>query len=387
FILWLQLLTLQARRVMAKLETYMKLTNVMVVAGAFPLVVPFMRFFKCVLRSAPACPNFSPQLPTKLSPGYVIFRWAICCNCIWGQFPDGEPPFHYLVVIVVLVKKVKGAQFGSAQIIFRLYASSSDVEVKGSSKSFLAASSTTMNQNDPLLAEIQGDTPVLDFFARIFMTDVIMAPGGVRPPRISQVASQLSRTDMPKIHKGGRGDALNAKLNDHIRKTGVKPTITIKPGQKIPTGDWSTEFQTEIGIIVRKFAPWSTRPKWKSVEKPDLRKFYDLIMEKFTIDLHVVRIQKAVNKMLANEFRQFRCTLHKHYLHYKKDGTERENPHHQVKQEDWEKLCTWFESDEFQCDPETGEVVEQIEFYKLTHCKNDVWTCHTAEENYVIQGF
>ncbi|XP_026449170.1 uncharacterized protein LOC113349414 [Papaver somniferum] len=34
------------------------------------------------------------------------------------------------------------------------------------------------------------------------------------------------------------------------------------------------------------------------------------------------------------------------------------------------------------CDPETGEVVEQIEFYKLTHCKNDVWTCHTAEENY-----
>ncbi|XP_026453611.1 uncharacterized protein LOC113354512 isoform X1 [Papaver somniferum] len=143
--------------------------------------------------------------------------------------------------------------------------------------------------------------------------------------------------------------------------------------------------------------------------------------------------------MLANEYRQFRCTLHKHYLQYKKDGTEKENPHHQVKKEDWEKLCTWFESDEFQksstqgkksreanttihctgskpfaryreemvvvsclllfykfmvntvsnsfwgnlqCDPETGEVVEQIEFYKLTHCKNDVWTCHTAEENY-----
>ncbi|KAI3924763.1 hypothetical protein MKW92_028419 [Papaver armeniacum] len=241
----------------------------------------------------------------------------------------------------------------------------------------------------------------------------IMAPGGVRPPRTSHAASQLSRTDLPKINKGGRGDALNAKLNDHIRKKNEKPTITIKPGKKIPTGDWATEFQTEIGIIVKKFAPWSTRPKWKSIGKSDLRKFYDLILEKFNIDLHVVRIQKAVNTMLANEYRQFRCTLHKHYLQYKQDGTERENPHHQVKQEDWEKLCTWFESDEFQksstqgkqsreanttihctgskpfaryreemCDPETGEVVEQIEFYKLTHCKNDVWTCHTAEENY-----
>ncbi|RZC81502.1 hypothetical protein C5167_044089 [Papaver somniferum] len=38
----LQLLVIQARRVMAKLETYTKLTNVMVVAGAFQLVVPFM---------------------------------------------------------------------------------------------------------------------------------------------------------------------------------------------------------------------------------------------------------------------------------------------------------------------------------------------------------
>ncbi|XP_026432524.1 uncharacterized protein LOC113329905 [Papaver somniferum] len=36
----------------------------------------------------------------------------------------------------------------------------------------------------------------------------------------------------------------------------------------------------------------------------------------------------------------------------------------------------------FICDPETGEVVGQIEFYKLTHCNIDVWTCHTAEENY-----
>ncbi|RZC85780.1 hypothetical protein C5167_026453 [Papaver somniferum] len=188
-----------------------------------------------------------------------------------------------------------------------------------------------------------------------------MAPGGVRPPRTSHAASQLSRT----------------------------------------------------GIIVRKFAPWSTCPKWKPIGKSDLKKFYDLILEKFTIDLHVVRIQKAVNTMLENEYRQFICTLHKHYLQYKQDGTERENPHYQVKQDDWEKLCTWFESDEFQkssiqgkksreanttihctgskpfaryreemCDPETGEVVEQIEFYKLTHCKNYVWTCHTAEENY-----
>ncbi|KAI3871843.1 hypothetical protein MKX03_014963 [Papaver bracteatum] len=233
----------------------------------------------------------------------------------------------------------------------------------------------------------------------------IMAPGGVRPPRTSHVASQLSRTGNC-INKGGRGDALNAKLNDHLRKKNEKPTITIKPGQRIPTGDWATEFQTEIGIIVREFAPWSTLPKWKSIGKSDLKKFYDLILEKFTIDLHVVRIQKVVNTMLANEYRQFRCTLHKHYLQYKQDGTERENPHHQVKQEDWEKLCTWFESDEFQtsssqgkksreanttihctgskpfCDPETGEAVEQIEFYKLTHCKNDIWTCHTAEENY-----
>ncbi|RZC69190.1 hypothetical protein C5167_032267 [Papaver somniferum] len=152
-----------------------------------------------------------------------------------------------------------------------------------------------------------------------------MAPGGVRPPRTSKAAYQLSRT-------GGRGDDLNANLNNnnHIRKTNEKPTIMIRPGKKIPTGDWATEFLNEIGITVRKFAPWSTCPKWKSIEKSDLRKFYDLILEKFTIDLHVVRIQKAVNTMLANEYRQFRCTLHKHYVQYKKYRIERENPHHQT---------------------------------------------------------
>ncbi|KAI3872702.1 hypothetical protein MKX03_028050 [Papaver bracteatum] len=192
----------------------------------------------------------------------------------------------------------------------------------------------------------------------------IMAPGGVRPPPTSHATSQLSRT-------GGRGDALNAKLNDYIRKKSEKPTITIEPGQKIPTGDWATEFQTEIGIIVRKFAPWSTRSKWKSIGKSDLKKFYDLIL-----------------------YRQFRCTLHKHYLQYKQNGTKRENPHHQTSSTQGKKSqeanttihCTgskpFARYREEMYDPETSEVVEQIEFYKLTHCKNDIWTCHTAEENY-----
>ncbi|KAI3870594.1 hypothetical protein MKW92_037074 [Papaver armeniacum] len=85
-----------------------------------------------------------------------------------------------------------------------------------------------------------------------------MAPGGVRPPRTSHGASQLSRTDLPKINKGGRGDALNAKLNDHIRKNKEKPTITIKPGKKIPIEIGPLSSKSEIGIIVKKFAPWST---------------------------------------------------------------------------------------------------------------------------------
>ncbi|KAI3961397.1 hypothetical protein MKW92_032056 [Papaver armeniacum] len=171
----------------------------------------------------------------------------------------------------------------------------------------------------------------------------IMAPGGVRPPRTSHAASQLSRTDSNR--------------------------------------DWATEFQTEIGIIVKKFAPWSTTPNGSQLENRDLKKFYDLIL--------------AVNTMLANEYGQFRCTLHKHYSAKTNMMEQAENPHHRVKREDWEKLCTWFESDEFRksstqgkqsreanttihctgskpfCDPETGELVEQIEFYKLTHCKND----------------
>ncbi|XP_026450397.1 uncharacterized protein LOC113350475 [Papaver somniferum] len=63
---------------------------------------------------------------------------------------------------------------------------------------------------------------------------------------------------------------------------------------------------------------------------------------------------------------QFRCTLHKHYLQYKQDGTERENPHHQVKQEDWEKLCTWFESDEFQTSSTQGKKSRQAN--TTIHC-------------------
>ncbi|MCL7039498.1 hypothetical protein MKW94_021963 [Papaver nudicaule] len=240
-----------------------------------------------------------------------------------------------------------------------------------------------------------------------------MAPGGPRLSRTSHAATdQLSRTDLPKIHKG-RGDAINAKLNDHIRVHKTKPTINIPPGYTGPVGEWSSEFHTEIGIIIKKFAPLSTCPNWKSLNKSDIRKFHDLILEKFTIDLHVTRIQKAVNSMLSSEFRTFTSTLSNHYKKYEKDGTSREHPHHQVNQEDWESLCTWFESDKFKnlstqgvksreanktkhCtgsksfaryryemrDPETGEEIGQIKFYELSYCKKGVWKSPKAEENY-----
>ncbi|KAI3924555.1 hypothetical protein MKX01_037995 [Papaver californicum] len=53
--------------------------------------------------------------------------------------------------------------------------------------------------------------------------------------------------------------------------------------------------------------------------------------------------------MLKNEFRQFRCTLSRHYKKQLQEGSGiRENLHPQVKQEDWENFCTWFESEKFQ---------------------------------------
>ncbi|KAI3984877.1 hypothetical protein MKX01_004645 [Papaver californicum] len=194
----------------------------------------------------------------------------------------------------------------------------------------------------------------------------------------------LNRISLFSFQKKNRKNFTKQK-NVHLELVGLFPSRTENKGS-------ITKYKEMILKICKlctyQFAPLSTCPKWKSVGKSDLRPLSTCpkwMSEKFTIDLHVVRIQKEVNSMLANDFIQFKCTLSRHYKKHLEDGTgTRENPDPQVKHEDYENPCTWFETEKFQSRETnttchyTGskpfalcrfEMVGQIEFYKLTYCK------------------
>ncbi|KAK9160383.1 hypothetical protein Syun_006724 [Stephania yunnanensis] len=147
--------------------------------------------------------------------------------------------------------------------------------------------------------------------------------------------------------KKGRGKAKNVALDQYLAKNnGIKPKVNIPDGKLKPVGAWAAEFTTGLGIICRTYAPIRVA-QWKKMEQKDKEQIYNLIRDKFEIDLNFSRILFAVNKMLSRRFKGYKHELHKYYQTFNSYDGACEKPFNDVSAEDWELCCQEFASTKF----------------------------------------
>ncbi|KAF5203754.1 hypothetical protein FRX31_006659, partial [Thalictrum thalictroides] len=146
-----------------------------------------------------------------------------------------------------------------------------------------------------------------------------------------------------------RSRAANKRVKNFKKaNNGQRPRVVIKEGMTTPVGQWSTEFVNEIGIICRRCAPLTIRD-WRLVKQPARDTMHEQLLKRFDIDLHLPHVQKAVNKCLGQRFKDYRHTLHQHYLKFGNDDqTRRKTPFDNVGQEAWISICDWFATEKFQ---------------------------------------
>ncbi|KAL5714359.1 hypothetical protein ACHQM5_016332 [Ranunculus cassubicifolius] len=213
--------------------------------------------------------------------------------------------------------------------------------------------------------------------------------------------------------KGGRKTAQNNILKAHIDRGEPKPRIEIPIGKTRPLGAWSAQWVAEMGIIGKQNIP-ATCKRWKDVTLGQKEAIYKKVKDRFTVDLNLEHQVEAVNDSMKTVIRERRHTFHRHYLSIPEGEDKREDPYKSVTQEEWESLCTWFESDEYkkmsarnknnrkkqkvnhrggcksfvrhryeQRNPETGEEPNQVEFYRnMRWCPQKGWVAPEAAENY-----
>ncbi|KAL0288877.1 UNVERIFIED_CONTAM: hypothetical protein Scaly_2717100 [Sesamum calycinum] len=134
---------------------------------------------------------------------------------------------------------------------------------------------------------------------------------------------------------------------------------------------------TESGCLTRRFAPLQVT-KWAKIEEG---KKLDLLRDfRGSFDSgDNLRYDRVILSQMNTQYRNYRHKLYKNYF------LRGITPIH-VDPEDWEYLCTYFSSEEYQV--ENGGVVGPIELYKLTRYKcekdseNGCWVSAVAKENY-----
>ncbi|RVW22438.1 hypothetical protein CK203_099248 [Vitis vinifera] len=204
-----------------------------------------------------------------------------------------------------------------------------------------------------------------------------MAPGRKRSPsELTQPPTTTPMTpfyvDVP-MHTSNEGTSSS---------NGGKPLpITIKPSDGKQTGKYCEKLSNEIGLTVRQHAPVRVE-KWKQMPRAEINTMLDRI---------------------------------KHFKKFPTVVEAKRNPHESVSnQEDWDYLCDRFSSEEFkrrsainsvnrskmpfhhrggsrsfiqhglQVSTENGEMVGQIELFKLVHWKSqDGWINQEARDYYV----
>ncbi|KAL6323515.1 hypothetical protein AAG906_039092 [Vitis piasezkii] len=101
-----------------------------------------------------------------------------------------------------------------------------------------------------------------------------------------------------------------------IQANGSRPLggVEIKPKNNAPTGVNSSRMKSEIGTIVRNYAPLDVE-KWADISESDKVFMMEKLQEKFIIDFTQDHVKKAIEGKMAQDTRS-RNKCHKHFKKY-----------------------------------------------------------------------
>ncbi|KAL5722368.1 hypothetical protein ACHQM5_005898 [Ranunculus cassubicifolius] len=252
---------------------------------------------------------------------------------------------------------------------------------------------------------------------------VSQSPSTSQPPAASQPSPSgqcIVPSSQPSLgqtrgtkRKGGRKIAKNNALDAHFARGGPKPRIEILVGKARPLGPWSAQWVSEVGIICKQIIP-VTCECWKDVTISQKTAIYTKLSNRFDVDFNVDRVVDAVDDSMKSLIRDRRNKFHKYYKNLCEGTNKREQPHKEVTAENWEELCTLFESEKFKAasarnknnrkkqkvnhrggcksfvrhrhdlrDLETGKEPDQVDFYCIMRWNQKKgWIAPEAEANY-----
>ncbi|WJZ89587.1 hypothetical protein VitviT2T_008796 [Vitis vinifera] len=181
-----------------------------------------------------------------------------------------------------------------------------------------------------------------------------------------------------------RGDSRGVRTDKLIQANGSRPLggVEIKPENNAPIGVNNSRMKSEIGTIVRNYAPLDVE-KWADISESDKVFMMEKLQEKFIIDFTQDHVKKAIEGKMAARYRDHINKCHKHFKKYPTIALANQNPYKHVSdQKQWDWLCDRFASEKFQA-RHTGQAPGQIELFKLMHWNSqNGWINQEVEASY-----
>ncbi|XP_022898013.1 uncharacterized protein LOC111411689 isoform X3 [Olea europaea var. sylvestris] len=156
----------------------------------------------------------------------------------------------------------------------------------------------------------------------------------------------LNSNDSHSLKRKGRGPTRGKGTDDIVSAAGkISLEISKKLGRAI--GNQQARLASECGYVVRSFAPLCYK-RWIDIPYEEKNKLYDRVLAKFKLDLTVEHVHKCVNDTLARRYRDYRCRLKEKYFNGKTLDDAMKNCPTDIKQVDWDWLCQYWSTPEFQ---------------------------------------
>ncbi|KAG6538526.1 hypothetical protein ZIOFF_003650 [Zingiber officinale] len=142
--------------------------------------------------------------------------------------------------------------------------------------------------------------------------------------------------------RGTHSDRLRRQISDRGRLP-----VTFRQSDGHPIGPNAASFMTELGLSVKKFAPLQAK-SWKHIPAENKRMIYDRISEGSS------SVMKETDRLMSARYRDNRSKMHNHYKKLSHLPPAERRQHIPIEfcetQDDWDYMCTLFESETFQDD-------------------------------------
>ncbi|KAG6507636.1 hypothetical protein ZIOFF_032987 [Zingiber officinale] len=142
------------------------------------------------------------------------------------------------------------------------------------------------------------------------------------------------------------------RLRRQISHRGRLP-VTFRQSDGHPIGPNAASFMTELGLSVKKFAPLQAK-SWKRIPAENKRMIYDRISAAFDISFQEgsSSVMKETDRLMSARYRDNRSKMHNHYKKLSHLPPVERRQHIPIEfcetQDDWDYMCTLFESKAFQ---------------------------------------